>query len=242
MRWAVALAVAACLVGCTPEQPERDPVAVPTDAVTAAPSPSASAALPLLTGAFAPKDECAAQPGWAAFADQLRAAIKARDAKAVAALADPAIKLDFGGGTGRDELIARLNGTTKFEPLWPQLEALGSLGCAFDKDGNRATMPWFFQQDIAPHDPFEVLLTVGPDQMLLTGPDPKSAPVARLSWVLVKPVGSSDWEARYQRVSVIDHVETGYVATKALRSQIDYRLLATRGPQGWQIDALIAGD
>lgn len=241
------LLVVAALAGCTPDRGEPDAAATTAsswaDAATSMPTPAASAAaVPVLAGAYAPREECVQQPGWPAFAARLRAAIKARDAQAVAALADPAVKLDFGGGGGRAELIARLNGTKVAKPLWSELDALGALGCAFDKDGEMASLPWFFQQDITPLDPFEVLLAAGPNVLLLSRPDPAAKPVARLSWVLVKPIDASDWEAPYQQVTVIDHVEKGYVATRDLRSQIGYRLIASRGPQGWKIDAFIAGD
>lgn len=216
-------------------------------ATEAAPQASASAAAvpasttPLLAGKFTPQDECSVLPGWTEFQASLRSAVKDRNANALAALANPQIKLDFGGGAGRSALIARLG--SKDQPsLWQELDQLDGLGCAYDPQTKAASLPWFFEQDLAPQDPFEVLLATGPKVVLRETADGERRPVAELSWILVVPLDQPVAGGAYRKVSVIGHPQTGFVESAQLRSAIDYRLIATRGKSGWQIDAFVAGD
>ncbi len=230
------------LSACGPRPPESEqsagnPAAQATTSPASAPTPTT----PLLAGKFAPQDECSQLPGWTEFHGALRAAVKARDAKALAALANPQIKLDFGGGAGRSALIARLG--RKDQPsLWLELERLDGLGCGYDPESKLAVLPWFFQQDLSPHDPFEVLLAAGPRVALRETADNQARPVAELSWILVVPLDQPKAGGKLRKVSVVGQPMTGFVESTQLRSAIDYRLIATRGQQGWQIDAFIAGD
>lgn len=120
--------------------PELSETASPDSAETPSPSPTADPKAPLAR--YAPADECAALPGFPAFRDKLFAAAKTRDPEALAALAEPEVKLDFGGGAGIEELKKRL--AARDAPLWSELEALAGLGCAADK--GVATLPWIFSR------------------------------------------------------------------------------------------------
>lgn len=234
--------------GCSAEpqdeapQPTGTGPAVPAAVAPPSLAPSAPAGPRLVSGPYAPRDECSGQPGWTRFSGRLQAAVKARDAAALAALANPAVKLDFGGGAGRATLIERLTDAKRGPQLWAALDALAGLGCGFDRDSGIAVLPWFFQQDLSPQDPFEVMLAAGPAVPLRSGAAPDSEPLARLSWVLVKPAAPLVPGARQVRVTTLDSKLSGHVAAQDLRSQLDYRLIATRGPDGWRIDAFVAGD
>lgn len=219
------------------EQGTSTPAPQPSDAAAAVSTPTT----PRLTGKFAPQDECSQLPGWAEFQTALRSAIKSRDAKAVAALANPQIKLDFGGGGGRSALIARLGGKDQ-PPLWPELDRLDGLGCAYDPASKTAALPWFSQQDLSPQDPFEVLLAAGPKVVLRETAEGQGRPIAELSWILVVPLGQPVANSTFRKVSVVGHPQSGFIDTAQLRSAVGYRLIASRAPQGWQIDAFVAGD
>lgn len=212
--------------------------AVPVAAAVPAAPPA-----PVVFGRFAPRDDCRAQPGAEAFLASLVEAVARRDAGALAALAEPEVELDFGGGAGRDELRQRLAGT-RGEELWRALAALPPLGCAVQ--GGELVLPWFFAQDLGSDDAYDRMLVTGADLPLRAEPRDNATVVARLSWTLVEPLGGYDAEARFQHVRVADEQGgaslTGFVETANLRSPIDYRLVAARDGEGWRITAFIAGD
>ena len=183
-------------------------------------------------------DECAKLPGFAAFREKLFVAVKARDAGALAALADPAVHLDFGGGAGRDELTKRLTAATG-PGLWSELAALAPLGCA--ADAGVATLPWIFARVPEDADPFRTMLVTGLAVPMRGKATATAKPVRTLDWALVTLSGMGfDPKAPYAKVEAGG--ATGFVETARLRSVIDYRLIAERKGEGWAIVAFIAGD
>lgn len=195
----------------------------------------------MIEGRFAPRDDCAGLAGWKPFAAALRSAVGQRDAQSLAALAADDIKLDFGGGAGKEELVRRL-GERSEGNLWEELDQLLKLGCARREGQVAASLPWFWEQNLGGADPFEVWLVTGDAVPLLASPQATARPKALLGWVLVRPVGEFAWNASIQRVRVEGGDESGYIETRYLRSQVDYRLIAERVGASWRITHLIAGD
>lgn len=256
-RRGVALAVAALVAACSgaPERERREnardeirpvaqrpvPVAAPTASASPDPTPSPSEApppTPAKLASYPPRDECAGLPGFAAFRKSLFDAVRARDAAALAALADPQIKLDFGGGAGADELRKRL-GETRPE-LWGELAALTRLGCAHD--GGVATLPWIFARVPDAVDPYRAMLVTGEGVPLRAKGSAGATELARLDWALVEVVGASfDPKAAWVAVETAAGTR-GFVTGARLRSVLDYRLIADREGEAWAITAFIAGD
>lgn len=191
-------------------------------------------------GAFAPRDACSSLPGAEEFLAAVRSAAARRDTAALVALADPNIGLDYGGGSGRGELRARLSGA-EASALWGELDDVLKLGCAANGQGE-ITLPWFFSQDLGDVDPFEVMLAAGPRVPLYTSRKAKSRRAGWLNWQLVALQASPAPPRGYRRVSVIGSRLSGLVEEKNLRSPVDYRLLASRGSGQWRIVMFIAGD
>lgn len=193
---------------------------------------------PRQAGRFAPRDDCTKVPGASAFRERLAEAVVRRDGPAVAALADPAIRLTFGDDNGRDRLLQRLQAPDG--EAMRELGALLPLGCAIDEGGG-LTMPWFFAQDMGEIEAYDAMLVKGVDVALRAGPEP-GAPVSRkLSWDVVTLVAGLYPDQPVQRVRTSDGV-VGYLPTASLRSLLDYRLLATRVGGEWRITAFVAGD
>lgn len=205
------------------------------ESAPAAEASAAPSASPAPLGKYAPRDECGALPGAAAFRERLAAAVKSRDAQAVAALAAEDVKLDFGDGAGRGELAARLQRPDG--ELWTALDELLTLGCAAGDEG--FTLPWYFAQEID-IDPYGGMIVTGDSVPLLPAPDLSRPPLEMLNWDAVELVAGLDPEKPYQQVRF--GREQGYVATGRLRSLIDYRLFAERVGDHWEIATLIAGD
>jgi len=217
-------------------EPAPSPVAVATEAPSAAPAPTP--AMPEIAGPYGPRDECRAEPGWSAFAGRLAAAVKSRDAVALAVLADPGIVLDFGGGSGREELRRRLSGA-EGKRLWEELDAILRLGCAKGAEGDNLVLPWFFDQDLGEADPFQVLLVSGDKVPLRAAPERAAPVLALVSWHLVD---ASDERGGFRKVSLTGRKEQGYIASAALRSPLDYRLVAEKQEGEWRLMAFVAGD
>jgi hypothetical protein len=190
-------------------------------------------------GRYAPRNECTRLPGAPAFRDALAAAVARRDVEALARLAAPRVKLDFGGGAGRNSLRRHMRGS-EGSVRWRALSRLLPLGCAASH--GELTLPWFFAQDLGDLDPFNVLLATGAKVAVYPRARASVKPVGQLAWQLVKPLASFDQTQAFQQVQLVGGALTGYVATAQLRSPVDYRLTATRTSGNWRITSFIAGD
>lgn len=246
------LAVLVLLAGCgsEPEPPGAAPssaaaAVAPPGPAASDPDPTKAASLwldelvePRRPGRHAPRDECGVPPGARAFRERLAAAVLARDADAVAAMAIPDIRLGFGGDDGRRRFLERLKAPGG--ELMAEIEQLLRLGCA-GSDGGGLVIPWVFQQELGDVDSYRAMLVTGAGEPLLAAPRADAAVSGRLSWEIVTLADGLQPKAPFQQVRSAGG-QTGYVATDKLRSLLDYRLLAVRQGEDWKITALLAGD
>lgn len=224
------------LLSCAACSQEKAPVEEVAAAAEKIVAPSAQPT-PLANGPWAPQDTCTKVEGAAEFRQRLGAAVEARDAGALVALAADDVRLDFGGGAGKAELRARLDDEAL--GLWDELVALMELGCSANKQGG-ITIPWYFDQDLGNVDPFEAMIVTGEEVPVLQRADAASRPVARISWDLVSLAAPVTDEA-FQQVELADGT-TGFIATDRLRSVVDYRLIASSRNGRWRITSFVAGD
>lgn len=220
-----------------PAAPVAQASPVPSPEPSSSPSPSATAEPTGLAGVtYAPSDDCSAAPGWPAFRKSLVAAIGARDGTALAALASPDVTLDYGGGSGVEELQKRLADPER--QLWQELDAMLPLGCAVE--GGLAAIPWVFWNVPDTIDSYSAMLVTGADVPLRDGPQGKAR--GNVGWFIVG-IDPMDYkpDAKMTKVT-LDNGEKGWVETGKLRSLLDYRLIAEPKDGSWQITAFIAGD
>lgn len=230
------MAGAGLLVACA-QQPSAAVGSAPVKGQPSHAQPLTYDGVPV-AGPYAPRDECADLPGFAAFRAALFAAVEARDTEALIALSHPAIKLDFGGGAGIDEFRRRLDAG---DALWLELEKLAELGCSSDSP-TEAVMPWVFMRTGDRADPFETYWVTDTAVPMFAGASPNAAVVTRLDFDLVDIVDySAAPENGFVEVRANDGTR-GYIAESHLRSLVDYRLFVTRRARGWMIDLFIAGD
>jgi len=230
MKHLFTLPLIALCVACG-SQPEGATKAAPDKAVAAA------SATPAPAGRYAPRDDCAKLPGAEECRQRLIEAVQLRDADAIAALADPAIKLDFGGSGGVAALVGQLK---QDDELWKSLDQVLKLGCAADPHGN-LVIPWLFAQDLGRIDANVALLVTGENVPVLTAPRASADKVTDISWDFVSAANGMDRTKPYTQVTLPLNAH-GYVATDKLRSVLDYRLLASRDSGQWRIGALVRGD
>src|SRR5688500_15712645 len=112
MRIPLLLALLLTCAACSQEVAPAEELAEAAEEIVA----PAAQPTPLARGRFAPRDDCAGIEGADRFRERLAAAVEARDADALVALAADDINLDFGGGTGAAELRTRLEDDSR--NLW----------------------------------------------------------------------------------------------------------------------------
>ena len=225
----------ALLAGCNSEP--KPPQAPPSDAASAAatpfpaanasdPDPTKAAGLwldrqtePRQAGKWAPRDECGSLPGARAFREKLAAAVQARDADAIAAMAIEDIRLGFGGEDGKRRFLAALKAPDG--KLMNELGQLLQLGCA-GSDGGGLTIPWYFQQELGDIDSGSAMLVTGVDVPLLAEGKPGAGTSEKVSWDLVTLTAGLKPGAAYQQVKSASG-KTGFVATDKLRSLLAHR-------------------
>lgn len=211
--------------------PEPEPAAEPSPSPAPSPTPTEAR--------YAPREDCDKAAGWKVFRGRLATAVVTRDAAALAGLADPNIRLDYGGGSGTDELKKRL--ADPKAALWQELDRILPLGCSIE--GGLAAMPWYFWNVPDDGDPYTTMLATGPDVPLRATPSATGETRATLDWAMVSIASQGfDPKARFTRVRLMASGRKGYVETAKLRSVISYRLIAEPHDGGWKITALIAGD
>lgn len=189
------------------------------------------------TGPYAPQDECASLPGFAAFRSAIFAAVEAKDTQAMLDLAHPGIELDFGGGAGLDEFERRLDAD---DMLWTELADLNGMGCASDSR-DETVMPWVFERWTGPEDPFAAMLANGEGIAIRAEPRGSAPIVGRRSYSMVELAGHEGATDGFYEILLPDG-RTGYVAEQSLRPVLGYRIYARRGPGGWMIESFLAGD
>lgn len=243
MRWILGLALVLACAACDRQDPPVEQVADTAEDVADTAEeivdPAAAATQAALNGRFAPRDECPQVEGASALRSQLAAAVRTRDADAVAALAADDILLDGAPAQsgGAAELRRRL--TRPDAPLWQELEMLLSLGCAANAEGG-ITIPWIADQDIASADRFSSMLVMGQAVPVRAAPDPAAATIGTVSWDVVR-IDPLTPGAAFQPV-ILPGGARGFIAADTLRSLRDHRLTAASRNGRWSITSLVTGD
>ena len=195
-------------------------------------------ALAIAATRLPPVDQCKGDPDFARFRSELQSAVAREDADALIALMDEKVMLTFGpGGEGKDQFRAQwLSNPAERAKLWRELRDVLTLGCAVD--GESRVFPSMFAQADG-LDGFETWIA-RPGARLRARPSAQAPVVAKLSWHVLTETGSWDG-GEWIGVRTGDG-RRGFVHRSAVRSPIDYRLIAERRGIDWRITYFIAGD
>ena len=207
----------------------------PLDDSTPPPPDPAPVGAPAVNGPkLAFVDEASKDPSFAAYRDQLIAAVIARDAKKVVALADPNIRLSFGGTGGRKAFEEALK-----EEIWGELQDILTNGGSFREGSFWA--PYVYSAWPESHDAFEELAVVAENVPLRESADANAPAIATLARDIVKRAGEPGERGPWTKVTTADG-KSGFVESKFVRSPIHYRMGFNKTAEGWRMTALVAGD
>lgn len=181
-----------------------------------------------------PVDEASQDATFVAYRDELLAAVRARDAESVVALADPNIRTSFGDDGGADALRKKLAETE----TWADFEQLLSLGGTFRGEAESRSFwaPYVYSAWPEEHDAFTSLAVIGKDVPLRTSNAANAETVALLSYDIVMRAEGSG-----VNVKTADG-RTGFVDPAMLRSPVGYRAGFMKSGGRWRMTALVAGD
>lgn len=196
----------------------------------------ASASALAQQGPAPPVDEAGRAESLVRFRDSLLHALEQGDTTGVLARFHPDVRLDFGGGEGRDLLRARLREDAE---LWSELREVLTHGGRFIDDSTFAAPYWY---TIEVDDPFDVWIVVGTDVRVLQEPRRDAPVLTTLSDVVVRmhylaPGVADGWGG-----VVLADGRRGYVPDRFLRSPVGYRVIVSRRGGAWVITAFVAGD
>ena len=190
-----------------------------------------------------PVDESPGHPAFHRFYRKFQRAVEDRDAAFVLSVIDDRIKLDFGGGEGRNEFIAQWKPSRRDGPLWKELDRIVALGCALDKgeDGTPTfSAPYAFKRWPEAFDSFNYILVAGYQVNYRKEPGGDAAVIRLVSWEIMEVVEKSegDW------VKLRAHDGTvGYVHADYASSSVGYRIgFEQDGKGGFKMTFFIAGD
>ena len=188
-------------------------------------------------------------PSVQAMRDDLQRIVAARDAQALRARVRDATTLSFGGDTGPEGFDALwLRDADATRELWRVLEEILALpGVARRGDGEVVycapyvyCLPYPGDLDV-----FEAQVVLGRDVAVRARPDLAAPVVTRVSHAVLTRVDDAVDSANdpaWMRVRLASGQE-GYIATRLLRSPIDYRIALVReSAHGWAFQYFVAGD
>ena len=196
-----------------------------------------------------PVDEGAKDASFKAFRTKLIEAVKQRNTRFVLSVLHPKVQLSFGGKSGPKDFLEMWKPDSPDSELWSELSTVLSLGGTFSKsEGKRVFWaPYTFSAFPDDLDGYEYASIVGENVRVRSQPSTTASIVTNLSYDIVKatfPVSDDIREGDvpgWVRVVVPDG-KSGYVASRYIRSPIDYRLGVGRIRGKWLITYFIAGD
>ena len=188
-----------------------------------------------------PVDEAARQPDFFTFRAQLLTAVARHDAAALMAVVHPNIKCDFGGGEGKAFFEEFWKPGAPGSEVWAELAAVLALGGTLEHA--RFVCRALRAQPLAPgYGRFEHVAVVGDRVRIRTAPR-QDAETAAISSFEILPLArpSGDTPEGWTAVT-LEGEKIGYIASRFVRSPIDYRAHFSKTDGRWQMLMFIAGD
>ena len=188
-----------------------------------------------------PVDEAARQPDFFTFRAQLLTAVARHDAAALMAVVHPNIKCDFGGGQGNAFFEEFWKPGAPGSEVWAELAAVLALGGTLDTPDSFVA-PYVHSRWPQGVDAFEHVAVVGDRVRIRTAPRQDAEPTSVSSFeILPLARPSVDTPEGWTAVR-LEGEKIGFIASRFVRSPIDYRAHFSRTDGRWQMLTFIAGD
>ncbi len=183
-----------------------------------------------------PRDECAADPGFARFRAELLDIAARHDATRLLAIVTDDISFSFGGGEGRADFVEAWHlADPDSSGIWVELARVLVSGCA--RDGETMVAPYIFRRFPEELDAFAA--GVAAPGTLLYRTRSNEGDSTPISWEILEEAAPDG--AGWARVRLSDG-RTGYIESANLLSAIDYRAIFEKRGGQWRMTAFIAGD
>ena len=196
-----------------------------------------------------PVDEGAKDASFKAFRNRLIEAVKQRNTRFVVSVLHPKVQLSFGGHSGVRDFREMWKPDSPDSTLWNELSVILSLGGTFStSEGKRVFWsPYTFSTFPDDLDATEHAPIVGENVRVRSQPNTTARIVTNLSYDIVKATFLVSGTNRHDDIPgwvkvVVPDGRNGYVASKFIRSAIDYRLGFQRIRGKWLITTFIGGD
>ena len=197
-----------------------------------------------------PPDQSQLKPELKTFINDLKIAVIKKDDGFLLNHISPDIIWSFGEDTGLKSFIKewKLDNNPAKSPVWSELSAVLSPGCAMDN--GEAVFPYVFSMFPDDFDATEYCVLTGTGINVREKPDSKSNVLASLDYEVVKrlnEMGSSATEKingetfPWEKIMTSDGV-TGYVYGKYLASPLGLRAVFTEKNKQWYLRVFTAGD
>ena len=190
-----------------------------------------------------PVDEGASQADFFTFRARLVVAIAERDAAAVLDVLHPDIKLSFGGEHGIDDFKQMWQIEEADSKFWKEFGTVLALGGSFDGP-DMFTAPYTFSRWPRDVDGFDYVAVVGSEVRIRTLPRADAPVVTQVSYEVLQldaEASSKDWMTEDWTAVRIDG-KKAYIATRFIRSPIDYRARFQKVDGRWRLVFFLAGD
>jgi hypothetical protein len=189
---------------------------------------------------LAPVDEAASRPDFFTFRARLVATIARHDAAALMAVVHRDIKWSFGGGEGKASFEEHWRPSARDSRLWETLATVLALGGSFQSP-EVFMAPYTFSRWPGHFDSFEHVAVIGDRVRIRRAPDADAQVIGSSSFGIL-PLARPSADPGESWTAVRIGGETGFIASRLVRSPIDYRAAFTKQDGGWLMTLLVAGD
>jgi hypothetical protein len=185
-----------------------------------------------------PRDDGFRRPDFEEFRRHLQDALARKDEEAVLRTVDPGVRVDFGDGGGLEAFKRRMNAPG--ENFFEELTRVLNLGGRF-RTPDAFDAPYVYSDWPDGFDAFACAAVVGSGVRLRAAPNISARAQATEDFAIVKLFPTEPDTPGWRRVGLAGG-RTGYIASRYVRSPIDYRALFEFKDGRWWLVAFVAGD
>jgi hypothetical protein len=185
-----------------------------------------------------PRDDAPRRPDFAAFRQRLLVAVARKDADAILMATDPEVAIDFDQTNGLDQLDRLIKDPS--QDFWNRFDDLLRQGGTFER-ADRFLAPYVYSTWPEAIDSVDCVAVSGAGVRLRDRAEPNGRMLATLAFDIVERI-HEDVPAfpGWTRVRMANGVE-GYIASRFVRSPLEWRAVFELTQSGWKLKALASG-